>query len=130
MPVNSKWFKDTLADRKISQRKLARLMAMDPGAANRMIHGDRKIQIDEAVKLASILSVPLNDVLMAAGIQALPSRGGGTIPSILQRLMKHAVAYALHRSEQGDIVGARKIMGDVDSAMTLLDMGTDRSAGP
>ena len=69
--IDNDWFKLRLEIQKISQRKLAREIGMDPGALSLTLHGKRKMQIDEANRIAQVLSVPTTDVIRAAGIEEL-----------------------------------------------------------
>lgn len=68
--INTRWFKDRMADRQLTQRKVAKELDLDPAAVSLMLRGQRKIQIEEAPAMAELLGVPLADVLTAAGIDA------------------------------------------------------------
>ena len=68
MNVNYHYFRGLLVDRQLSQRRLAGMMHLDPSAVNYMLRGIRAIKLDEAVELAKILEVPLDEVLQNAGI--------------------------------------------------------------
>jgi transcriptional regulator with XRE-family HTH domain len=73
--VDTKWFRDRIADRGLSARKIAKMLRMDAPAMSRMLNGKRKMQTDEAADLAGILGEPLDQVLRRAGIQvALESK--------------------------------------------------------
>lgn len=67
--INTGWFKDKLAEKKISQRRLAAMMNIDPSAASLMFRAKRKMSPYEAHQVSQILGVPLNEVLRQAGIQ-------------------------------------------------------------
>jgi transcriptional regulator with XRE-family HTH domain len=69
MSVDTKWFRDRLADRQLSQRGLARLMGLDAAAVSLMFRGKREMKITEAAELARLLGVPADDVLEAAGVR-------------------------------------------------------------
>lgn len=73
--VNTRWFQDKLADKQLSQRKLAKMMALDPSAVSLMLRGMRVISADEASEMARILGVPLAEVLAQIGID-LPRESG------------------------------------------------------
>lgn len=75
---NYKWFKDTLADRRISQRELAKRIPMDAGGLNRRLKGKSRLQLADASKIATILEVPVSDVLLNAGVELrdLATEGG------------------------------------------------------
>ncbi len=69
MPVNKRYFSDLMKDRKLSLREVARRMEVWPAALSRSLDDKRKMQMEEAVSLARILSVPLAEVLVNAGIE-------------------------------------------------------------
>lgn len=66
--INTQWFRDRMADKKISQRRLAMLMNLDPAAASLMFRAKRRMSPYEAHQVSQILGVPLNEVLRHAGI--------------------------------------------------------------
>lgn len=72
--INTRWFKQRLADCQISQRQLAKLLNIDPAAMSLMLAGRRKMQLHEATAMAAKLGVPMDTVLGAAGI-APPTTG-------------------------------------------------------
>lgn len=119
--MKTEWFRTMLSQRKMSQRSLAKAMDLDPAAISLMLRGKRKLQLTEAKQIAAILSVQLNDVLLAAGIQAIPRVEAGGLQEALRRLMKHSTAYAMECTTRGDIASAQAAMSDVSAAMTLLD---------
>lgn len=73
--INTRWFQDQLADRKMSQRKLAQMLQLDPAAVSLMLRGLREIRLEEAAEMARILGIPLDDILAQTGID-LPREGG------------------------------------------------------
>lgn len=75
MPVNKRYFSDLMKDRKLSLREVARRMEVWPAALSRSLDEKRKMQMEEAVSLARILSVPLAEVLVNAGIEQAISAG-------------------------------------------------------
>ena len=103
MPMNTEWFKQKLAERKLSQRQLAKQMDLDPAAISLTLRGMRKMTNEEAHLLASKIGVPVTEVLRQAGIEVL------------------------------DDVRSVKVMGyvDTDSAVTLFPKRTyDKVVGP
>lgn len=68
MPIRPEWFNEKLKERELSQRGLAKLMGMDPGAMSLMLRGKRKMTLEEAAQIAVLLDVTTNDVLLNAGI--------------------------------------------------------------
>ena len=74
--INTPWFLARLEELQISQRELARRMAMDPAAVNLMLHGRRTMYIDEAASLAFHLRVPIETLIaQATGIPESVLRG-------------------------------------------------------
>ena len=66
--MDTLWFKDRLADKKISQRGLAKLLELDAAAVSLMLRGKRKMTPHEAHQISMILGVPILEVMRAAGI--------------------------------------------------------------
>lgn len=67
--MNTDWFRQQLASRKLSQRGLAKIMELDPAAVSLMLRGQRKMTNPEAHQLSTILGVPITEVLRQAGIE-------------------------------------------------------------
>lgn len=67
--VNKRFFMDTMKDRQMSLREVAKRIDVWPAALSRSLDGKRKMQIAEAVSLAQVLNIPLPEVLQNAGIQ-------------------------------------------------------------
>lgn len=75
MTVNKRFFMDTMKDKRISLREVAKKIDVWPAALSRSLDGKRKMQLPEAVKLSQALNVPLAEVLLNAGIQEAQSIG-------------------------------------------------------
>ncbi|NTE96731.1 helix-turn-helix domain-containing protein [Agrobacterium tumefaciens] len=69
MSVNKSFFEDLLRDRKLSLRQLSKRLDVLPSQVSQTFNGKRRMQITEAVKIAQILGAPLNEVMIAAGIE-------------------------------------------------------------
>lgn len=67
--MNTEWFRQLLATRKLSQRGLAKLLELDPAAVSLMLRGQRKMTNEEAHQVSIILGVPITEVLRQAGIE-------------------------------------------------------------
>jgi len=67
--MNTEWFRQLLATRKLSQRGLAKLLELDPAAVSLMLRGQRKMTNEEAHQVSLILGVPITEVLRQAGIE-------------------------------------------------------------
>lgn len=66
--VDREWFRDRLADIKMSQRKLAKHLEVDPAAVTLMLRGERRITTAEAQEIAGVLGVPVTEIMRRAGI--------------------------------------------------------------
>lgn len=78
--MDTKWFRDRLADRGMSQRALARHMGLDAAAVSLMLRGRREMKLTEAAEVARLLGVPAEDVIEAAGVRM--SSGGAEVPVV------------------------------------------------
>lgn len=79
--VNTSYFHDLLRDREISLRTLAKKIDLEPGALSLTFHGKRAMKLREASEIATILGVPLKDVLANAGVENVGT-GERTIPIV------------------------------------------------
>jgi transcriptional regulator with XRE-family HTH domain len=66
--VNKAWIADQLNVLRISQRALANRLEVDPASFSKTLNGQRRLQIDEATKLAGIFSCKLGEVLENFGL--------------------------------------------------------------
>jgi hypothetical protein len=66
--VNTTWFKDRLAERDLSIRRLAKLLELDPSAVSLMLRGKRTMTADEANRISGLLTIPVTEVLAQAGV--------------------------------------------------------------
>jgi transcriptional regulator with XRE-family HTH domain len=66
--LDANWFRNKLTQKNRSQRALAKHLGLDPGAITLTFNGKRRLQMDEARKIATFLGEPLADVLRAAGL--------------------------------------------------------------
>jgi len=71
--VDHDWFLKKMAERKISQNALARVLKTQPASLSRTMKGLRKPQLSEAIALAEYLDVSFSDVVSKFGY-ALPRR--------------------------------------------------------
>jgi len=66
--VNGKFFLDALKDKDISMREMASKMGFNHHAQiSRIFKGERRMQLDEAVKFSQILGLPFEAVIAHAG---------------------------------------------------------------
>ena len=66
--MNTEWFRQVLASKKLSQRRLAGLLELDPAAVSLMLRGQRRMTNEEAHQIGIILGVKTTEVLRQAGI--------------------------------------------------------------
>lgn len=77
--VDTRWFQNRLADQRLSQRKLAGMMGIDPSAVTLMFKGKRAMSAAEAATIARVIGVGVDEVLSRAGI-ASGAVGAGKAP--------------------------------------------------
>ena len=75
MDVNRRYFEGLMADRGLSLRQLAARMGMSHSQLSLTFSGTRRMQLDEACKLAEILGVTLQQVALNAGISGASNAG-------------------------------------------------------
>lgn len=80
-PVNKHWFEAQISNRKLSQRRLAALLGLDPSAMSLMLAGKRKMSVTEAGEVSKHLGVPVEDVLRHAGV-AVPTNTEKSVPIV------------------------------------------------
>jgi transcriptional regulator with XRE-family HTH domain len=73
--VDTQWFRGLLAERRMSQRKLAKAMHLDPAALSLLLRGRRNLRLKEAEQLSSLLQIPLGEILAHFGVKALAPNG-------------------------------------------------------
>jgi transcriptional regulator with XRE-family HTH domain len=72
MSDNYKWFSDRIRDRKMSQRKLAELLDMDPSSLSLLLHGKRRMRVEQASEISRHLGVPVGEVMNKGGAENVP----------------------------------------------------------
>lgn len=65
--LDVEWFKNKLAEKKLSTRALAKLLDVNPSTVSLMLRGIRAIHNKDAVKLADIFSVTTIEIFKRAG---------------------------------------------------------------
>lgn len=73
--MDTHWFHDTLARKKLSQRGLARLLGCNAASVNRLVNGKRALRFDEAEQLSVYLGTDVAEILTRAGISVAPNSG-------------------------------------------------------
>lgn len=93
--IDTRWFQDRLADKRLSQRKLASMMNLDPAAVSLMFRGKRKMSAAEASEIAKLLGVEASEVLMRAGADApYRDRDAQSAPRVVHDLVAKPIATA------------------------------------
>jgi len=69
--INQSWFKQRLQAQKMSQRKLASLIGIDPASMSYMLRGQRKMSMEEATQIAKHLMLSVTEVMRQAGIDVI-----------------------------------------------------------
>jgi transcriptional regulator with XRE-family HTH domain len=69
MPIDTQYFKDRLADRRMSQRELARKLGIDHSAVSLMLRGKRRMTLTEAADIARLIGAPASEVIAHAGVR-------------------------------------------------------------
>lgn len=67
--VDSQWFFDRLAERKLSLRGMAKLMDMSPSSLSLRLGGYYKITMEESVVMAQLLGVSHEEIIHRSGIK-------------------------------------------------------------
>lgn len=75
MPVNKRFFEALMKEKHLSLRGLAGKMGMNHSQLSLTFSGARRMQLDEAAKLAEILGLPLYRVAEAAGVSTSKAAG-------------------------------------------------------
>ena len=66
--IDTRWFRERLAEREMSLRRLAKHMELDPSAVSLMLRGKRAMSAEEANRISGLLTIPVTEVLARAGI--------------------------------------------------------------
>lgn len=69
--MNTEWFRQLMASKKLSQRALAKMLQLDAAAVSLMLRGQRRMTNQEAHEISVILGVPITEVLRQAGIDVI-----------------------------------------------------------
>lgn len=72
MEVDRRFFEGLMRDKDLSLRALAKRLGLGHSQLSLTFSGDRKLQLEEAVQLSSILGVPLARIIQAMGVESAP----------------------------------------------------------
>lgn len=119
--IDTRWFQSRLADKRLSQRQLAKLMGLDPSAVSLMLRGKRKLSAAEAREIARLLGVEASEVLMRAG--STPTVPYGQVDPAPVELAQGAQAAATPVQD----VGKRDVQtGMIELPVPMADGSTAR----
>lgn len=127
MPIDTRWFQDLLTDRRLSQRRLAREIGIDPSAVSLMFRGKRRMQMAEAAQVSRLLGVPLDDVIRHAGIHTdtfAPSEIAELSVPLVYMVDGHAELHSLDAGQRVEVKAALPddvIAAQCRTAMTPLE---------
>lgn len=117
--VDTRWFQNRLADRRISQRKLATVLNLDPSAVSLMLRGKRQMSAAEAAEVSRVLDVDVEEVLRHAGISM------GMVAAV-----KGQRASAAGATATGERRRAEMADGELEIPVPLTDGGVARLVLP
>lgn len=105
--IDKGWFMDLMAEKAISQKRLAEHLDRHPSQITLLLNGERAMKIDEAAALSRLLGVDVEELLVHAGAMDA----------------KEAAANARRKSERTEA----KVVGWIDDAGVVHKKGV---AGP
>lgn len=114
--VNEDWFKEQLVLKRLSQRKLARHLGLDPSAITLTLKGKRRMQMDEAANIAVFLGVPVEEVLKNAGLTL-----GKPISNPVRIVGSVSYANRIELIDTDDVVESPPMMPAETVALTVGD---------
>lgn len=80
--VNTKWFKEKLQEKEITQRRVAAVLGIDPSSVSLLLTGSRRCQLSEAEEIARLLGQPLDDVLTNFGVDPTAGSAARMVPIV------------------------------------------------
>jgi transcriptional regulator with XRE-family HTH domain len=111
MSIDTRWFQNLLADRRISQRGLAKKLGLDAAAVSLMFRGKRRMQMHEAADVARLLGVSLDEVLEHAGIR--PPRTESEFSDLTVPLVYYMDGQGeMHAMEPGERIEIKSALPD------------------
>lgn len=120
MAINTDWFKNRIADRRLSQRGLARAMGLDAAAVSLMLRGRREMKLTEAAEIARLLGLPVSEVLENAGV-----RMAGTSVQIIGYVDGHGEGHCMLHDPIGTIPHPGADLPGNVNALQCRTAGTD-----
>lgn len=118
--VDPQFFVDAMARAGVSQRQLAKLIGLDHSALSLKLRGLREMKAHEAAEVARLLSVPLTDVLSAAGVQV---PGDSTVPLVGFIDGEGEVHLTMDQDKPERIAAPPELAGNAMAVMTKASTG-------
>ena len=137
MNIDKAWFQEKLAARKLSQRKLAKILEIDPSSVTVMLQGRRKMTMGEAQTIAGQLALPVTEVMRRAGIDVrddikkIPVGGyigKGSVATLLPKGTHDMIEAPADVPATGFALQVRISSSPHDGWMTFVD-GSQREPG-
>ena len=69
--IDARWFKNRIAERQLSMRRLSKAIGLDESAMSLILAGKRGVSPQEAKEIADQLMVPLQEVMRHMGVEVL-----------------------------------------------------------
>jgi transcriptional regulator with XRE-family HTH domain len=120
--INTKWFQDRLAEKRMSQRQLAKHMGLDSSAISLTFRGRREMKLTEAAEIAQLMGVPVDEVLHHAGVRNISK---GKRVSVAKVLEANGEVRCLTGEEMFDIEAPADLLGDDWIALQARTQGGD-----
>lgn len=100
MSVDTQWFKDRLAEKRLSQRGLAKMLDLDAAAISLTLRGRREMKLSEAASIAMLLGTPVEEVLAHAGVR---TNSDGARINVSAVIDEHQEVVAIPPSESFEV---------------------------
>lgn len=118
--IDTDWFKSKLADKRMSQRQLAKYLRLDSSAVSLTFRGKREMKLTEAAQIAQLVGVPVDEVLHHAGVLNITK---GKRISVAYVMEAHGEVRT--ESEPFDVPAPADLAGDTYICCQARTAGTD-----
>jgi transcriptional regulator with XRE-family HTH domain len=109
MSINTEWFRERLAQKRISARLLSKRLGLDAAAVSLMLRGKRRMSLDEANKVAEELDVSVTEVLRQAGIQV---QQDATLVNLVGWINGDSAVFEIKAMDQLSVVAPADVPGN------------------
>lgn len=80
--VNYRWFSERLREKRLTQRALAKLLEMDPSSLSLLLHGKRRMRVEQAAEIARFIGVPVADVMRHGGADVRENASASVVRTV------------------------------------------------